>query len=563
MTKTTKTIIVCAVAVVTLVLGGEIFKTVRFRKYCETTREMKTRIDTVRSFSSWARRGDILDCKRNVLATIDTVYGVHLDAMAAKDSLWAEALPALSKGLAEILQDRTPSGYYSYLNKGRAAQRRYLKICHDVGQSTLDSLKTLPLFNLSMYSGGVIIETNLKRVYPYGPLARRTIGFVRNNSELYNNHIGIEGSFNKALSGKDGYEVIMDKHVRLPFGKVKHIRKTIERVEPEHGENVKIVMDIKMQAVADSILRAAIKGHEEIKGACLMTVSTNSGAIRTMVNLTRDYRGEIGEYYNVSIGYGYEPGRIIAPATALAAAKCDSTLSLEGLDLTSKNALADLAGRCYPPVYCDSLKTMLLGEYSLDHLELEGLAGMKILTPDDRNWRNNTLTSIANGYSIMAPAFQWLGLYTAIARGGEGIAQRLVGPIKSAEGKRLLNDPIMVLVPIDYTLCSKEQADALTQSLKAASAERMSGAAYEMAGLTGTSFIAMPGVGYTDEYGRHAIQSSYAGFFPADTPAFSIICMVYTGPMSKVNSISGIPSQVVKEFVGSDIVAERVRETLE
>ena len=59
----------------------------------------------------------------------------------------------------------------------------------------------------------------------------------------------------------------------------------------------------------------------------------------------------------------------------------------------------------------------------------------------------------------------------------------------------------------------------------------------------------------SDEYGRHAMQSSYAGFFPADKPAFSIICMVYTGPMSKANSISGIPSQVVKEFVGSSIVA--------
>lgn len=308
------------------------------------------------------------------------------------------------------------------------------------------------------------------------------------------------------------------------------------------GENVKMVMDRKMQAVADSLLRAAIKSHEEIKGACLMTVSTKSGAIRTMVNLTRDDRGDIGEYYNVSIGYGYEPGRIIAPATALAAAKCDSTLSLEGLDLTKKDALADLAGRCYPPAYCDSLKTMLIGEYPLDHLELEGLAGMKMLTPDDRNWRDNTLASIANGYAIMAPAFQWLGLYTAIARGGEGIAQRLVGPIRSA----------------DYTLCSKEQADALTRSLKAASAVSMSGAAYEMAGLEGTSYIAMPGVGYTDEYGRHAMQFSYAGFFPADNPAFSIICMVYTGPMSKANSISSIPSQVVKEFVGSSIVAERV-----
>ena len=552
MTKTTKTIIVCAVAVVTLVLGSEIFKTVRFRRYCESTREMKTRIDTVRTFSTLAARGDILDCKRNVLATTDTVYGVHLDAVAAKDSLWAEALPALSKGLAEILQDRTPSEYYSYLNKGRAAQRRYLKICEDVGQSMLDSLKSLPLFNLPMYTGGLIIETKLKRVYPYGSLARRTIGFVRNNYELYNNHIGIEGSFNKALSGKDGYEVIMDKHVRLPFGKVNHIHKTTTDVKPENGKDVTVTLDIELQATADSLLRAGIEGNENIKGACLVLVSTNDGAIRTMANLTRDVRGEVGEYYNVSIGYGYEPGRIIAPATALATTKCNPAVSLDGLDFTSKDALRDIAGKCDPAEYCDCLRTMLQGEHAFSYLGLEGLASLQAITPDDNNWSASTLGSIANGYSIKAPAVQWLGLYTAIARGGEGIAQGLVAPISSADDNKML-----------YTLCSKEQAEELTESLKAASAARMSGAAYEMAGLTGTSFITVPTGGYTDEYGRHAMQSSYAGFFPADTPAFSIICMVYTGPMSKANSISGIPSQVVKEFVGSSIVAERVRETLE
>lgn len=552
MNKSTKIIIACAAVAVVLVLGSEIFKTVRFRRYCESTESMKTQIDTVRSFATQARRGNILDCKGNVLATIDTVYGVHLDAMAAKDSLWEEALPALSKGLAEILQDRTPAGYYSYLNKGRAAQRRYLKICKDVDQSTLDSLKSLPLFNLSMYKGGVIVETMLKRVYPYGPLARRTIGFVRDYNELYNNHIGIEGYFNKALSGKDGYGIIKDKHVRLLFGGTKHIHKATKVVRPENGENVTIALDIELQAVADSLLRAGIEGNNDIRGACLVLVSTNDGAVRTMVNLTRDEKGEFWESYNVSIGYGYEPGRIIAPATALAAAKCDSTLSLDGLDLTSKEATANLAEKCNPLAFCDSLNTMLKGKYAFDHLELEGLANLKMITPEDHYWNDRTLYSISTGYSIMASAFQWLGLYTALARGGDGIAQRLVVQNSSADNNR---GP--------YTLCSKEQAETLTQSLKAASAVKMSGAAYEMAGLTGTSFITLPKGGYTDEYGRRALQSSYSGFFPADNPAFSIICMVYTMPMSKVNSISGIPSQVVKEFVNSSVVAERVKEMLD
>lgn len=563
MTKTSKIIIACAVAAVAIVLGSEIFKTVRFRRYCESTDEMRTQIDTVLSARTQAKRGDIVDCKGNVLATIDTVYGVYFDTTVPNDSLWQEALPVLSDGLSRILEDRTPAEYFAYLTDGRAEGKKFIKICKNVGQSRLDSLKSLPLFNLSPNKGGVIVETMQKRVYPYGPLARRTIGFVRSNPEPGINHIGIEGFFNKALSGTDGYEVIKDRNVRMPFGRVKHIHKTIEKVEPENGERVRIVMDIKMQAAADSLLREAIKGHKEIKGACLMTVSTNSGAIRTMVNLTRDAKGDVGEYYNVSIGYGYEPGRIIAPATALAAAKCDSTLSLNGLDFSSKDVLADMAGKCYPPAYCDTLKELLNAGYTLDHIELEGLAGLKMVTPDNNGWRDSYLSSIANGYSIMAPAFQWLNLYTGIARGGDAIAQRLVGTLRSADGKRILNDPIMVFVPDEYSICTKEQADALTSSLKRASAKHLSGTAYEMAGLFGTSFITHPSGEYTDKQDRRAVQCSYAGFFPAVMPAFSIICMVYTDFSADSRSATAITKKVVRDFVGCDVVAARVKETFE
>ena len=546
MTKTIKIIIACTAAAVAIVLGSEIFRTVRFRKYCENTKGMKTRIDTVLTLGTQARRGDIVDCKGNVLATIDTVYGVYLDAVAAKDSLWAEALPRLSTGLAEILQDRTPSEYYSYLNIGRAAQRRYLKICKDASQSTLDSLKGLPLFNLSMYKGGVIIETMQKRVYPYGPLARRTIGFVRSNNELYNNRIGIEGFFNKALSGTDGYEVIKDRNVRLPFGKVKHIHKTIKKVEQENGENISITLDIEMQAVADSIMRAVIEKSGEVKGACLVLASTNTGAIRTMVNLTRDYRGDIGEYYNVSIGYGYEPGRILAPATALAAAKCNSEVSLDSLDFIPRDALRNIAEKCNPTAFCDSLKEMLQGDQAFSHLELDGLARFQMTTPNDNYWSATTLGSIANGYSIMAPAFQWLNIYTAIARDGEGAAMRLTDA-----------------PAYKYRICTNDQADAITESLKAASAKQLPGTAYEMAGLFGSSFITHPNGSYADNQGRRAVQSSYAGFFPADKPAFSIICMAYTDFAADSRSVNEITKKVVRDFVGSGTVAARVKETFE
>lgn len=563
MTRRKKILIASVATVAGLVLGIEIFDCVSFRRYCAKTDSMRTRMDTVCTFSTQAWRGNIVDCNGNILAKSDTVYDVHLDTKLCEDSVWGKILPELSAGFAAIIRNRTAPEYFTYLAEGRAKGLRYMIIGRDLNTRTLDSLRVLPLFDLPSYKGGIIVEPKQKRVHPYGDLALRTLGYVWNNGKSDDIRVGIEGSFNSALSGMDGYGIMKDKYVRRPLGRVRHIHKATKVVEPTRGEDVPITIDIELQAVADSLLRAGIAGYEHIKGACMVVVSTNNGAVRTMVNLIRNSKGDLGEYYNVSIGYGYEPGRIIAPAIALAAAKCDSTLSLNGPDFTSAEAVDGMLERCDAHKFCDSLKTMLEGGYAFDHLELEGLADLQMVMPEDSCWDEDSFARIAGGHSIMAPAFRWIGLYTAIARGGEGIAQRLAGPVWSADGETLLNDPIMVFVPIDYNLCSKRQADAVTESLKAASAEALPGTAFDMAGMFGLSFVTRMDGNYTDSYGRRAIQSSYAGFFPADKPVFSIICMAYTEPSEDLHSAEEITSKVVREFVGSEIVAERVSRTLE
>lgn len=92
----------------------------------------------------------------------------------------------------------------------------------------------------------------------------------------------------------------------------------------------------------------------------------------------------------------------------------------------------------------------------------------------------------------------------------------------------------------------------MTESLKAASAKALPGTAFDMAGMFGSSFVTRMNGNYTDSYGRRAIQSSYAGF-----------CMAYTEPSEDLHSAEEITSKVVREFVGSEIVAERVSRTLE
>ena len=66
-------------------------------------------------------------------------------------------------------------------------------------------IKKLPLARRHQSSGGVITTVRYERQYPYGELARRTLGYIKKNDDG-NSAKGIEGSFNYELHGTDGIE---------------------------------------------------------------------------------------------------------------------------------------------------------------------------------------------------------------------------------------------------------------------------------------------------------------------------------------------------------------------
>ena len=70
-----------------------------------------------------------------------------------------------------------------------------MKIGHQIDHGLLQKVMELPLFNEGGYKGGMIVEKIDTRQYPYGSLARRVIGYVKdNNVTSGNNLIGLECS---------------------------------------------------------------------------------------------------------------------------------------------------------------------------------------------------------------------------------------------------------------------------------------------------------------------------------------------------------------------------------
>ena len=449
-----------------------------------------------------------------------------------------------------------------------------MKIGHEVDLNAYNRIMQLPLARDGRYRGGVIAERSDIRHYPYGTLARRTIGFVRDNdSQVTNTHIGLEGKFDYILHGKEGREYLRS----TDLGTVSNTDSSIVRAED--GKDLYTTLNIDYQQIADAALREQIEGEEDLEGACLVLMETKTGAIRAMVNLVRGQEGEFGEYQNLAISRKAEPGSVFKTVTLMSVLEdgfvksleetlpattghvegtsindshirdfarqhdTDEISILDGFKISSNYVFATLAVKYYGRTktsdgterFLSNLYNYKLGE-AFD-FDLDGLQTPTIPSPETRYWTNTDLGSIAYGYSTEETPLHILTFYNAIANKGRMMKPYLVN------GPSILNSAV----------CSRAVADTITRALKAVTedgtARRLRGAKCSVAGKTGTSFGTFPNGKYVDENGKRKYQGTFVGFFPAEDPQYSVICMVYSNPTGKSFQGGGIPARAVRTMI--------------
>ena len=159
-------------------------------------------------------RGAIIGKDGKLLAMSTPLYELFMDCTVRKDYFeskgkdgkrlekeWQEKAKQFSKGLAAEMGGDSDT-YWKMIQKGREDGARYLRLGHPVDRETLLRLRELPLMNEGQYKSGVIVRKKDSRQYPYGKLAMRTIGYVKDNSNSNgNNHIGLEGKYDYVLHG--------------------------------------------------------------------------------------------------------------------------------------------------------------------------------------------------------------------------------------------------------------------------------------------------------------------------------------------------------------------------
>ena len=569
-------------------------------------------------------RGNIMDRNGKLLAMTAPTYQVYMDCTAQKSAIesrmnarikaakgdalkenaaraeaeqqnqaWLSKARELSAELAVVFPEKTADQHYQTIRNGREKGRKYVKIGHPVDRKTCNEIEQFPLFREGRYKSGLIMERDFVRKYPYGTLARRTIGFVRNNkSDVGNTHIGLEGKFDAVLHGRNGCEWLRV----TDLGRIRDNDST--SVAAVNGKDLRTTLDIDYQDIADKALREQLGEDEDIEGATLVLMETGTGAIRAMVNLLRDEAGDgsFSEIQNLAIGRKCEPGSVFKTVTLMSVLNDGFVKSLEetlpctnghvagttindqhipefsrnhggtrvisiidGFKISSNYVFATLAVQNYGKVgrkdfskteqFIQNIYTYNLG--TAFDFDLEGLLTPTVRSPRDNpaNWTDTDLGTVGFGYSTSETPLHILTFYNAIANKGKMMKPYLVesiekdGVVVEKRGPSILNAAI----------CTPAVADTITRALKAVTeegtAKRLKNAALTVAGKTGTSFGTFPNGQYSDAQGRRKYQGTFVGFFPADDPEYSVICTVYSKPTHRQFQGGGIPARAIKTVV--------------
>jgi len=507
------------------------------------------------------------------------ISDIHRSRQAEKD--WLAKARELSKGLSTILGDESAEYYYKTIVKARNKGVKYQKIAQGVDRDTRNRIKKLPLFCESSYKGGYIEEENMIRQYPYGKLARRTIGFVRNNkSTAGNKYIGLEGRFNEVLHGDEGKEWLR----KSDKGRVRNYDSLY--VEATDGMDIRCTLDPDYQDIADKALREQIENDPEVEGGCVILMEVRSGAIRAMVNLLRDsVSHRLEESANLAIGRLGEPGSVFKTSTLMSAIEDGHVHSIsetvptnhgviksfapdahvtdwerehrtnrmpiiEGLKVSSNYVFRYLANNYYSQDRQHFFEK--IASYHLTDafdFDLEGFARPMTPPKDTKKWSGTTLESVAIGYSICITPLHTVTFYNAIANKGKMMKPYLVEDIeKDGTIVRKLGESVL-----NPSICSRATADTITRGLAGVvmdgTARKLADAKCPVAGKTGTSRVVLPSGGYMTRDGRKKNQGTFVGFFPVEDPQYSIIAVVYSTLSHRDFYGSNYPVGAVKSIV--------------
>ena len=525
-----------------------------------------------------AHRGNVFSSNGSLLATSVPRYNIFFDPVSVDKKLFDAEVAQLADNLSRMLKNKSKQQYISYLKDARAKNRRYVKIANKVSVADYKKMQEFPIFREGKNRGGFIAERSYVRELPYGELAARTIGYVREDGDVY---VGLEGAYNDYLKGKDGKQL-----VRRINGNFWMPMPSDDNRDPVNGDDIYTSINIEIQDVAENALKKCLIENDALQG-CVVLMDVKSGFVEVMASLSyNEKKNKYEEAYNFALRHNVEPGSTFKAITMLTLLENDPNFDIErklnlgttdykvfhrrtmrdshrvtddegnvtirsAFEQSSNIAFATLVTEAFeqnPDRFIDLIYKTKINEPL--NLDIKGEAKPDIKTTNDKRWSKLSLPWMSIGYEVMMTPIQILTYYNAIANDGVMVKPQFVKEIRHGNEVKHVFDTIV----INERIASENTISTLQELLKGVvengTAKSMSKLGFSVAGKTGTAQISQGSSGYN----KKNYTATFVGYFPADDPKYSCIIVV-SNPRGKKYYGGSVSGPVFKE------IAEKVYAT--
>lgn len=518
-----------------------------------------------------AARGTIYSEDGQMLSTNVPQFDIYIDFRVEplhekNGKLFRENIDSLSLALADLFQDQSAAQYKDQLTKAFETREPNYELKKKINYRQYLALAKFPMFKVGRYKSGMIAQERNVRLNPYQNMGYRTIGLAREQ-----NSVGLELSYDTVLKGRNGRQLVR----AIAGGVTVPVQEGEFEIAPETGKDIVSNLDVFIQEVTTNALNKMMVQNQAQWGVA-MVMEVKTGKIKAIANLGKIAEGVYKEDLNYAIT-PTEPGSTFKLVTLLSALEdgvvnLNSSVDLEGgvwkvvgqtvwdseqhgkhqatileaFEESSNVGMAKIAMTHYSNnvnAYYKHLTKLRLD--SMSGIDLIGERRPQITKPGDKLYGPTTLPWMAFGYNIAIAPIQTLTLYNAIANNGVMMKPYLVSAIQE-EGK-----VIKTFAPKVYNpqLVKPSTVKALQTALEGVCINGTAkglfkNSLYKVAGKTGTALVANGNKGYADKI----YQSSFAGYFPAENPQYTIVVIIKNKPHAYPFYGASVAGPVFKEI---------------
>lgn len=398
---------------------------------------------------------------------------------------------------------------------------------------------------------GLDFLMKIYRYYPENSIGSNMLGFVSYADDKAKGQYGLEGFFNEELTGAAG----SIKTDRSAGGQLIIVNDR-EYEKAKNGTDLVLTIERTIQFEACRKLSEAVEKHGADSGSVII-IEPESGAILAMCS-SPDFDGnnyrdvEDMSVYNNPVIFGqYEPGSIfkaLTMAMGLDQEKItpETTFNDTGVVKISKYEIKNSDKKAYgvvnmnrvleeslntgsifvmrkvgPDNFTEYVKNFGFGEKTGIELEGESAGNINSLTKEKMNKELYAATA-SFGQGITVTPLQMVSAFGAIANGGMLVKPHLVKEMVNADGQKIETQPKQIRRVISER-ASMILGGMLVNVVENGHGKRAGVKGYYVAGKTGTAQVSK---GQGKGYEENAHIGSFAGFAPANDPAFAMLVRI-------------------------------------